>query len=236
MTTTEIASIIQLRSGTQAELDALPSGQKPLAGEPIWTTDTKQLFIGVAIDQAPVRAGSLFALMGESESGGLVSQSFRAGAQLTEESLALDAAGSGSLDVQAKRYTADHVASGANSAAFGQANRASGNSALVVGHESLATASGSTVIGRGLTNSVSQSIVMGGGGVVLRGTSSDKGWIQTIRSNASAHAVHASNIVDTCPAGSLPTGYFGFRRNGNQILIDINTDGTVRTLSLGTAT
>jgi hypothetical protein len=235
MTTTEIASIIQLRSGTQAELDALPSGQKPLLGEPIWTTDTKRIYVGVDVDTNPSLMGSSFVMMSEVIDEGFVSYSFRGGAQLTTGQSVPNAAGSDSLDIQSRRSSASQVASGASSILIGLTSTASGPTSMALGHSAVASGSGSIMIGRSNTNSVANSMLIGHSLYCIRGTNSDGGWIQTIRSNASAHAAHLSTISD-CPAGSLPTGYFGFRRNGNQLLIDINTDGTVRTLSLGTAT
>jgi hypothetical protein len=236
MPTTEIASIIQLRSGTQAELDALPSGQKPLLGEPIWTTDTKRIYVGVDVDTNPSLMGSSFVMMSEViDENDFVSYSFRGGAQKTTSQAVPNAAGSDSLDIQAKRSSVSQVASGFTSILIGSTSTASGPTSMAIGHSVLATGSGSIMIGRSNTNSVASSMLIGHSVYCMRGTNSDGGWIQTIRSSASPHAAHLSTISD-CPAGSLPTGYFGFRRNGNQILIDINTDGTVRTLSLGTAT
>lgn len=49
-----------------------------------------------------------------------------------------------------------------------------------------------------------------------------------IVSSASSH----SNV----PTEELPSGMMAFRRSGNSIFIDINTGGTTKTLSLGTAT
>jgi hypothetical protein len=235
MPTTEIASIIQLRSGTQAELDALPNGQKPLLGEPIWTTDTKRIYVGVDVDTNPSLMGSSFVMMSEVIDEGFVSYSFRGGAQLTFGQSVPNPAGSDSLDIQSRRSSASQVASGSSSIVIGLTSTASGPTSMALGHSAVASGSGSIMIGRSNTNSVANSMLIGHSVYCMRGTNSDGGWIQTIRSNASPHAAHLSTISD-CPAGSLPTGYFGFRRNGNQILIDINTDGTVRTLSLGTAT
>jgi hypothetical protein len=236
MPTTAIASIIQIRSGTQAELDALPNGQKPLLGEPIWTTDTKRIYVGVDVDTNPSLMGSSFVMMSEVfDENNFVSYSFRGGAQKTTLQSIPNAAGSDSLDIQSKKSSVSQVASGNSSIAIGTTCTASGPTTLALGHSAVASGSGSIMIGRSNTNSVANSMLIGHSLYCMRGTNSDGGWIQTICSNASPHAAHLSTISD-CPAGSLPTGYFGFRRNGNQILIDINTDGTVRTLSLGTAT
>ena len=37
------------------------------------------------------------------------------------------------------------------------------------------------------------------------------------------------------PNNTIPRGAYSIRRNGNEVLIDINVGGVVRTLSLGTA-
>lgn len=52
--------LIQVRVGTQASLDALPSNDKPLLGEIVATVDTKKLYLGMGASVAPVAIGGTF--------------------------------------------------------------------------------------------------------------------------------------------------------------------------------
>lgn len=57
----------------------------------------------------------------------------------------------------------------------------------------------------------------------------------TIENNATAY--FASTATNGAEAnGELANGMFAFRRNGDEVLIDLNIGGVIKTLSLGTAT
>lgn len=243
-----IKSKIKFRVGTQAQLDALPVGQKPLRGEPVYTDDNNRLYIGVDADTDPTLLITDSLLQDLTPDG--LDIRVRGGRLTRDNGSALGTAGSNSLDIQVNRSLSTHFVAASGGIAVGAQNTiavsASGGIAIGRGNtinnlngtaigRSITIGATAAAVGSTLTNNVANTILVGHTGAVMRGAVSNTGWIQTILASATARAATASAIADA-PESSLPAGYFGFRLNGNDLWVDANIGGTVRSRNLGTLT
>jgi hypothetical protein len=249
MTDVVIKSKIRIRRGLQADLEALPVGQKPMLGELLYTFDTNRLYVGVDEDTDPVAIQTEAVFTDLTPDG--TERRYRGGRLTQDNGSALNEAGPNSLDIQASRTAATHVAYGSGavcigaqcgagttgvlangSMAMGRGCTVNGNNALALGRTVVASGGSNTAIGNTLTNNVANTILVGHTGATMRGSTDNNGWIESIMVSASARTATVSAIADA-PVGSLPAGYFGFRLNGNDLWVDANIGGTVRSRNLG---
>jgi hypothetical protein len=243
---TEVLSRVQIRSGTEAELLAMPVGQKLLSAELGWTTDTHKLYAGVDVDTDPVLV-TAGAFIDESQEGS--ERSYRGGVLTQNNGTPLTGLPSTCLDVQYNRSSSAHRVAAGNGIAYGSAITiaSSGLSAIGIGRSITCNnsssigfgvsvtlgATGAIGLGSTLTNNVANTIMVGHNGAVMRGDSTNSGWIESLLASASARTASGVAVSDS-PVGTLPTGYFGFRLNGNDLWVDANIGGTVRSRNLGT--
>lgn len=243
---TEVLSRVQIRSGTEAELLAMPVGQKLLPAELGWTTDTQKLYAGVDVDTDPVLVTS-GAFVDASPEGG--ERAYRGGVLTQNNGTALSDLPTTCLDVQYNRSSSSHRVAASNGIAYGSAIviASGGISGIGIGRSITCNnsssagygititlgATGAFGIGNTITNNVANTIMVGHNGAVMRGDSTNSGWIASILASASARTASGVDVSDS-PAGTLPTGYFGFRLNGNDLFIDANIGGTIKSRNLGT--
>lgn len=224
---------IRIRRGTKAAIDAMASGSRLEIGELAYSTDTLQLHVGNGPTVEASVLGGYMQLVGTAYVGGVQSGNVR---------------GAGSLDVQSARALVTHVASGgssvcigywctasaASSIAIGAACTASSAGSIAIGNTAVASATGSQMIGSG-SNNVANTILWQRTTAFVRGEVTGGNWVFTIQSTPTASVAATGSIAD-CPVGSLVPGTFRFRLNGNDLWIDSNIGGTIRSRNLGTLT
>ncbi len=145
------------------------------------------------------------------------------------------------------------TASGSYSTAVGYAAEASGLTSTAIGNDAEASGSFSIAIGRTATASGSYTSAIGFRAKTTVNNSSEIGYWSGSTTRAGAIRVHGTGMVaQTIQNRATAYGDGGatkgseadntviregiaLRRNGNEILIDLNIGGTVTTLSLGTA-
>ena len=162
------------------------------------------------------------------------------------------ARGNNALDIQSGRSDDVRKASGYSSSAFGYDNRAtgSGSSALgygneahysssAIGYDNVASGTYSSVFGHRVTTTVNNTCEVGywsngttrAGAVRMHST----GMVAVTLQNRSTEygdggPTHGSEADDT-----LPRECYAIRRNGDDIILDVNIGGTVKNITLGTA-
>jgi hypothetical protein len=144
------------------------------------------------------------------------------------------ASGGGST---ASGYSA--TASGGNATALGRSATASGTYSTAVGKSATASGIRSTAVGFQITNGTDNSSEIGyWSGVSVRAGAvrvHSTGMVaQTIQNRATAYADGGVTTGSEADNTVIREG-IALRRNGNEILVDLNIGGTVTTLSLGTA-
>jgi hypothetical protein len=145
------------------------------------------------------------------------------------------------------------TASGSYSTAVGYAAEASGLTSTAIGNDAEASGSFSIAIGRTATASGSNVAAIGFRAKTTVNNTAEIGYWSGSTTRAGAIRVHGTGMVaQTIQNRATAYGDGGatkgseadntvirngiaFRRNGNEILIDLNIGGTVTTLSLGTA-
>lgn len=132
-----------------------------------------------------------------------------------------------------------NTASGASSSAFGCGNTASGAGSLALGRLNTASGVNSSAFGYKVTTTTENTEEFGhwlnettrGGAVRIHGNGAVALTLcNTATALTDGGATHGSEAY-----GTLIREGYAIRRNGNVILIDINVGGTIKTLSLGTA-
>ena len=130
-------------------------------------------------------------------------------------------------------------ASNTSSTALGRNATASGYRATALGSYSTASGSYSTAVGAGAKTTVTATTEVGvwsgssvrAGAIRVHGT----GMVaQTIQNRATAYGDGGATKGSEADNTVIREG-IALRRNGNEILVDLNIGGTVTTLSLGTA-
>lgn len=141
---------LQVRRGTAAEVAAIT----PLEGEPVWATDTKVLRVGDGSSAGGVVVGGF---AGGAFASGQTPGSVRAADNTNASggsSVAGDARGVGSVDLQMNRTAANMVASGPYSLVAGRNSRASGQNAIAIGADSTALGVSATAIQGGTVSAL----------------------------------------------------------------------------------
>nr|WP_246459601.1 hypothetical protein [Puniceicoccus vermicola] len=157
------------------------------------------------------------------------------------------------LDLQSSRGAANQVASGTSSTAVGLSNTASGSESTAVGYNNAATQGGATAIGHNNTASGGNSSAIGYGAKTTTANTFEAGYWSGSTTRSSAIRMHpngqvAMTIADSASAptdggatagseadGTLAREMVSIRRDGDDVYIDVNIGGTVKTVSLGTA-
>jgi hypothetical protein len=141
---------------------------------------------------------------------------------LTSTAIGNDAEASGSFSIAIGRTA---IASGSNVAAIGFRATASGNNSTALGYYAKTTVNNSSEIGY-WSNSTTRA-----GAIRVHGT----GMVaQTIQNRATAYGDGGATKGSEADNTVIREG-IALRRDGNEILVDLNIGGTVTTLSLGTA-
>ena len=132
-----------------------------------------------------------------------------------------------------------NTASGNRSSAVGYSNTASGNNSSAFGRSNTASGTGSSAVGYQVTTTVANTQEFGywsnattrGGAVRVHGTGAVA---LTLLDTATALTDGGATKGSEADGTLIREGY-SIRRDGDEILIDVNVAGTIKTLSLGTA-
>ena len=134
-----------------------------------------------------------------------------------------------------------NTASGAYASAVGYQNTASGQYGSAMGNLSVASATKSSAFGFRAKTAIANTVEIGywpdattrGGAVRIHGTTGMSSL--TIQDRATAYTDGGATLGSEAD-NTLGRGMISLRRNGDVLLLDVNVAGTVKTLSLGTAT
>jgi hypothetical protein len=134
-----------------------------------------------------------------------------------------------------------NTASGVYSSAIGRNNTSSSNYASAFGNFCVASAAKASVFGYRAKSAVANTVEVGywsnattrGGSLRIHGTTGMSSL--SIQDRSTAYTDGGATLGSEAD-NTLGRGMFAVRRNGDVLLIDVNIAGTVKTLSLGTAT
>jgi hypothetical protein len=134
-----------------------------------------------------------------------------------------------------------NTASGAYSSAIGRNNTSSSSYASAFGNFCVASAAKASAFGYRAKSAVANTVEVGywsnattrGGSLRIHGTTGMSSL--TIQDRSTAYADGGATLGSEAD-NTVGRGMFAVRRNGDELLIDVNIAGTVKTLSLGTAT
>lgn len=134
-----------------------------------------------------------------------------------------------------------NTASGAYSSAIGRGNTSGSNYASAFGNLCVASAAKASAFGYRARSTVANTLEVGywsnattrGGSLRIHGTTGMSSL--TIQDRSTAYTDGGSTLGSEAD-NTIGRGMFAVRRNGDALLIDVNIAGTVKTLSLGTAT
>jgi hypothetical protein len=219
---------IRIRRGTQADIEAMPVGNRLSLGEPAYSIDTYQLFIGTGVDD-PVQelSGRFKKQATDGYTGGDVRGAPQAGATnfidicsnkanspFVNDPL-IPRAGQNSICVS---VTAAGIATGDNSMVICPMSPSSGIatasalSSWVIGTGTISSsASNSKIIGNaGLNVTVDSVFIIGERGTTMRGqnggiaASAKRMWCWTVQDRSTPFAAHSDTNYGTCPKVSIP--------------------------------
>ena len=122
---------------------------------------------------------------------------------------------------------------------------ASGNNNVAVGYRCKSTVedtsqTGSAVFGCGVINKISNVVEIGKWDVASEARQGSirmdkEGMVGITLQDSSSEPTDGGSTAGAEAAGRLPRECYAIRRNGNSIILDVNIGGTVKNITLGTA-
>jgi hypothetical protein len=183
---------LQVRRGTAAEVAAIT----PLEGEPVWATDTKLLYLGDGSTAGGIQVGE-FPLEGDLASGTTAGKIRAADATNPSNSVAGNARGAGSVELQMSRSSSTAIASGLFSVIAGGANsRATGEYCTVMGGQAAQAGPGSYALAFG-----NNAIASGDNSIAFNGTATGAGGF-AVGVSASASSLNSIALGANSSAGA----------------------------------